>query len=261
MNYYERHIGDYLKDTAHLSLLEHGIYARLLDVYYTREAGLQADEAARLIGARTKEEKDALRSVLTEFFDFAGGLHTQDRCEREIARYQRKVAHNREVGKLGGRPPKLSVVQKPNGLSPGSENETQAEPEPNPPSLQTPDASKEKEPTVLVKRSASDAYRVPDCPYEEILAAFHAQLPTLPRIVVFNDARKRPLRSRWSEVCSAEKFDAQQGLAWFSDYFAMCSKSSFLTGREKDWKASFDWLVKPTNFAKTVEGNYQGAHA
>jgi uncharacterized protein YdaU (DUF1376 family) len=32
VNYYERHIGDYLKDTAHLSLLEHGIYTRLLDV-------------------------------------------------------------------------------------------------------------------------------------------------------------------------------------------------------------------------------------
>ena len=34
MNYHKRHIGDYLKDTAHLSLLEH-VYARLLDVRTT----------------------------------------------------------------------------------------------------------------------------------------------------------------------------------------------------------------------------------
>ena len=46
MNYYKRHIGDYLKDTAHLSLLEHGVYARLLDVYYTRETAIPDDQAA-----------------------------------------------------------------------------------------------------------------------------------------------------------------------------------------------------------------------
>ncbi len=27
MNYYERHLGDYAKDTAHLSMLEHGAAA------------------------------------------------------------------------------------------------------------------------------------------------------------------------------------------------------------------------------------------
>ena len=47
MNYYKRHIGDYLKDTAHLSLLEHGVYARLLDVYYTRETAIPDDHLRR----------------------------------------------------------------------------------------------------------------------------------------------------------------------------------------------------------------------
>ena len=40
MNFYKRHIGDYIKKAGHLTLLEHGIYARLMDVYYTREAGI-----------------------------------------------------------------------------------------------------------------------------------------------------------------------------------------------------------------------------
>lgn len=139
MNYYERHIGDYLKDTAHLSLLEHGIYARLLDVYYTRESAISDAHIARLIGARTKEEQAALRSVLTEFFvQEPGGDWTQPRCEREIERYQRKAEHNREVGKLGGRPRKTETQTKPPGLSAGSEKGTQIEPRPNPPSLQSP---------------------------------------------------------------------------------------------------------------------------
>ena len=92
MNYYERHIGDYLKDTAHLSLLEHGVYTRLLDVYYTRESGIPADQVARLIGARGKDEREALDAVLQEFFVLTDGAWSQDRCEREIARYQDKQA-------------------------------------------------------------------------------------------------------------------------------------------------------------------------
>lgn len=92
MNYYERHIGDYLKDTAHLSLLEHGVYARLMDVYYTREGGIPDDQAARLIGARSKEERDALQAVLGEFFTLLDGTWVQARCDREIARFQDKQA-------------------------------------------------------------------------------------------------------------------------------------------------------------------------
>lgn len=90
MNYYERHIGDYLKDTSHLSLLEHGIYTRLMDVYYTREGPILESEAARLIGARSKDEKAALKAVLAEFFDLVDGCHVQHRCEVEIARFQDK---------------------------------------------------------------------------------------------------------------------------------------------------------------------------
>lgn len=90
MNYYERHIGDYLKDTAHLSLLEHGVYTRLMDVYYTREGAIPAKEAARLIGARSKDEREALQLVLAEFFVLVDDAHRQDRCEREIERYQDK---------------------------------------------------------------------------------------------------------------------------------------------------------------------------
>jgi uncharacterized protein YdaU (DUF1376 family) len=90
VNYYERHIGDYLKDTAHLSLLEHGIYGRLLDVYYTREGAIPESQAERLIGVRSKEERAAMVNVLAEFFTVADGALHHARCDREIARYQDK---------------------------------------------------------------------------------------------------------------------------------------------------------------------------
>lgn len=87
MNFYERHIGDYIKKTAHLSLLEHGIYTRLLDVYYDREAPLPDDKVARLIGARTEPETQALQVVLQEFFELRDGAWVNSRCDEEIAAY------------------------------------------------------------------------------------------------------------------------------------------------------------------------------
>lgn len=101
MNYYERHIGDYLKDTSHLTLLEHGVYSRLLDVYYTRECAIPDAHAARLIGARTKEEKSALRVVLQEFFiQEEHGDWIQQRCEQEIKRYLDKSSKARAAVSL-----------------------------------------------------------------------------------------------------------------------------------------------------------------
>ncbi len=99
MNFYARHIGDYLKDTAHLSLLEHGIYTRLLDVYYTREGGIPDAQAARLVGARTAEEVAAVEMVLAEFFTLTDGLWVQERCEREIAEYAGKRTKAKEAAR------------------------------------------------------------------------------------------------------------------------------------------------------------------
>jgi uncharacterized protein YdaU (DUF1376 family) len=87
MNYYERHLGDYAKDTAHLSMLEHGAYTLLLDRYYATEQGIPADQAHRVARARTKEEKEAVDVVLQEFFRLEDGVWVKGRVEEEIASY------------------------------------------------------------------------------------------------------------------------------------------------------------------------------
>jgi uncharacterized protein YdaU (DUF1376 family) len=121
MNFYKRHIGDYIKKAGHLTLLEHGIYARLMDVYYTREAGIPEDKAARLIGARTKEEVQALSNVLDEFFTLVDGVWTQGRCEEEIGIASAKADKNRENGAKGGRPKKTLTDQQPGKNPDGSD--------------------------------------------------------------------------------------------------------------------------------------------
>lgn len=94
MNYYEHHIGDFAEATAHLSFVEDAAYSRLIRKYYAQEKPLPADIKAvqRLVGARSKDEREAVESVLNEFFELqADGWH-QARCDAEIARYQDKQA-------------------------------------------------------------------------------------------------------------------------------------------------------------------------
>lgn len=106
MNYWERHIGDYARDTAHLSLLEHGVYTILLDRYYATEEGIPADQAHRLARARTDDERAAVDAVLAEFFRLVDGLWINRRVEEEVAKANARINAARENGKKGGNPKK-----------------------------------------------------------------------------------------------------------------------------------------------------------
>lgn len=127
MNYYERHLGDYAKDTGHLTMLEHGAYGLLLDRYYSTEQGIPADQAHRVTRARSKEEKAAVDAVLSEFFKLHDGLWVHNRADREIEKAQAKINAAQTNGKKGGRPRKNpgGTQEKPTGFSLGSENGTQ----------------------------------------------------------------------------------------------------------------------------------------
>jgi uncharacterized protein YdaU (DUF1376 family) len=91
MNYYERHLGDYAKDTAHLSMLEHGAYNLLLDRYYGTEAGIPTGDVYRVARAKSKPEKLAVDSVLKEFFTVVDGAWVKNRVEEEIQRYRDSI--------------------------------------------------------------------------------------------------------------------------------------------------------------------------
>lgn len=106
MNYYERHLGDYAKDTGHLSLLEHGVYTLLLDRYYATESGIPEDQAHRIARARSADERAAVDVVLAEFFRLEGNLWVNGRVEEELEKARGRIATARANGKKGGDPPK-----------------------------------------------------------------------------------------------------------------------------------------------------------
>ena len=88
----------------------------------------------------------------------------------------------------------------------------------------------------------------------------------LPAVVVLNPSRKAAISARWREVITTDKMDLHAGIEWFQWFFSHVAKSKFLTGRTQSrdgrvWKADLDWLMKPANFAKAVEGNYHKENA
>lgn len=108
MNFYKHHIGDYDADTAHLGWLEDAAYRRLICLYYRREQPIPADinQAARLVRAVSKQEREAVESVLREFFHLTDEGWRHHRCDAEIEVAERAAAKNRANGRSGGRPRK-----------------------------------------------------------------------------------------------------------------------------------------------------------
>ena len=111
MHYYQHHIGDYRRDTGHLSLLEHGVYRQLLDMYYLAELPIpeETEVVCRRLSARTDAEKTAVQTILNEYFYRENGWRHK-RCDDEIEVYVAKADNARMNGKLGGRPSKTKVV-------------------------------------------------------------------------------------------------------------------------------------------------------
>lgn len=94
VNFFQFHLGDYARDTAHLTLLEDAVYMRLLRRYYAEEAPLEDDlqQLYRWAGARSEEERAAVETVLREFFTLVSGYWHNGRADREIEAYQDKQA-------------------------------------------------------------------------------------------------------------------------------------------------------------------------
>lgn len=270
MNYYERHIGDYIKKTAHLSLLEHGIYTRLLDVYYDREAPLPEEKVARLVGARTEPETQALQVVLQEFFELQDGVWVNRRCDEEISSYaegepereakkanegNRLKRHRQERATLfrvltdrGEHAPwnigmdelrarvaalQLPAIETPPEIPPETGTATPATATQTP----LPNTQTQLIPTEPIG-SVGKPDALPVCPTQAVIDLYHEFLPELPRVRLLNDKRRRDIAQRWRWVLTSKKADqsrraetADQALNWFREYFDRARENDFLMGR------------------------------
>lgn len=97
MNYYKFHVGDYRRDTAHLSLVEHGIYRQLIDQYYLSETPLpEIQKLMRSLSIRNAEDERSLANVLSDFFELTDDGYIHKRCDLEIDAFHQKSTKAKE---------------------------------------------------------------------------------------------------------------------------------------------------------------------
>ena len=131
MHYYQFNIGDYRKDTIHLSRLEHGIYRDLIDWYYLEETPIptETQSVMRRLRLDTDLEKTALQNVLSDFFKPSLDGYRQARIDQEIADYHAQCDKNKANGKKGGRPKGKKTQSVSSGLPVASQVDATANPD------------------------------------------------------------------------------------------------------------------------------------
>jgi len=284
VNYVEHHFGDYAKDTRHLSIMEHGAYRLLLDLYYVREKPIPTD-CFRLVQAKSLAERRAVTNVLSEFFESCESGWRHKRCDSEIERFKEKQAKARASAKFGveaRRKKESAIVERTlsertsdRSAYPVTSNQTPVtnnqERQKISPAMQAHPIANANGPVdnsemvLTAEEIPKTNGKAPDCPYAMIAEAYHEELPELPSIVVLSPNRKRALQARWREVCTAEHLNAEQGIRFFRDFFRRIKQSEFLIGKAppkqqggRSFRADFDWIINPQNFIKIVEGRYHG---
>lgn len=161
-----------------------------------------------------------------------------------------------ENGKKGGRPKTKSNQTKPNETSekPTKANkEEEEEEEKEKDKEKDKDKEEDKEETPFSPPSQGGTPPRPQIPYDSIRDAYNEICASFPRCTAINESRKKAIRAR---------FNAGYTLDDFRQLFHKAENSSFLRGRnDRNWSATFDWLVKDSNMAKVLEGNYDDSGA
>ena len=245
MHHYPFHVGDYIRATAHLDIVEDCIYRRLIDLYMETELPIPNETQQVIRRLRLGSSGLILETILREFFTLdADNCWHNSRCDQELLEFKRLAEVSRNNGKLGGRPKKTQQVilanpdvtqTKPAGLQPI-------------PNTQYPIP---KENTVLSPPATPKADPIP---YQRIIDLYHEKLPTLRRVVMLTAKRKGQIAARWRT--------GLPDLKTWADYFEHCGESAFLMGNSeptnghKRFVADLEWITNETNFAKIAEGKY-----
>ncbi len=98
MNFFKLYIGDYQRDTAHLSVTEHGAYMLMLQHYYATEKPLPAGKALhRMLRAQEKPEREAIDAVVAQFWHETEHGLINERADVEITKASAQADTNKAI--------------------------------------------------------------------------------------------------------------------------------------------------------------------
>lgn len=85
-------------------------------------------------------------------------------------------------------------------------------------------------------------------PFDKIMQLFNETCTSFPKVLKIDGQRRKAVAARWKTYKDLETFET---------LFKKTEASSFLKGQnDRSWTADFDWITKPTNMTKVLEGKY-----
>lgn len=175
MNFYKHYIGDFQRDTGHLSLTERGAYLCLIHHYYATEKPLpnDLDALCRIAGAVTKIDRAAVKVAIGFFEPVASGLmHARIEAELEkageISNTNRAIALAREEKRRAEKAARMKHEQSTNRAQsvPRTEHEQSTKPEPDTRHQVNPEAIASGVDSTVVE--PEDKTRLPPGPDDEL---------------------------------------------------------------------------------------------
>jgi len=231
VNFFKLYIGDYQRDTAHLSIAEHGAYMLMLQHYYATEKPLPSGKALhRMLRAQDKTEREAIDNVAAQFWLSTEDGLVNDRADVEITKAAAQADTNARIARE--REDRRKASRKPDEQ--GTNRATNDQPNHS----QTPDTSSPS----LRSGESADKPRTPRKRREE------TNLETYLKTCKSEGLKPLPADHAIRDYCrDAGISDEMLQVAW------CVFRDDYLTDTIKKAKRYKDW---PGHFANAVRGGW-----
>lgn len=254
-DWYKRHPNRYLGGVVGLTSKQHCVYSLILDMLYAHGGEIRNDPSW-IAGWISDMGSAAVRNTLRELFEMGKLIENEGKITEKHAKNEAKTKENlsenaRKAGQIGGK--KSGEVRKNKALCEADDDEKRSRLD------KIREDKKEKKDSPLPPKGGGEddppklALLAPEPPDEtnQVFQEYQKLAVDLgiPAPRTLDVDRKKAIRARVSE----------HGPGSIKVAFAAIRASPFLrgeTGRD-GWKGvTMDWLFKPKNYRKVIEGNY-----
>lgn len=181
----------------------------------------------------TKTPTDTVR-VAMELFKGLGLIQILENGEIYMTQLEEMVGSQTEGAA------KKALQRKNQGVLPAPQTNVGQKGDICPPEKRDKENKREEKRDKEIKRQEIDYQLIADL-YNETCVSF-------PRLRSLSDSRKKAIKARFNSGYTLEDFKA---------VFEAAENSSFLKGKnDRNWSATFDWMIKDGNMAKILDGNY-----
>ena len=253
------YVGDYLADTKHLSTVEHGAYLLLIMHYWQRGSLPTDDDRLARIAGLDDMQWQCVRIAIAPFFT-KSWKHI--RIEKELQKAAEKSEKASKSASNRWNKDKKSIMRthsegNANAYANGMLSQSQSHIVISPTDLSAEGSADEPPPKFSRKPNPEKSRLLTEVGerWNDLASSYG-----LPCIQTIDGGRERACLARAKEL--TKTYDYPNAETGFDELFGKIRASSFLRGDAKPrngggaFRATFDWVMAPSNFRKIMENTY-----